>query len=62
MNWLQRAMHVLRDELKNIQVTVSSDYSPDLAEALVRGRLDGGLPARRADLRPGLRGGGPRSR
>ena len=40
MNWLPRAMHVLRDELKNIQITVSSDYSPDLAEALVRGRLD----------------------
>jgi LysR family transcriptional regulator, hca operon transcriptional activator len=40
MNWLPKAMHVLRDELKNIQVTVSSDYSPDLAEALVRGRLD----------------------
>jgi LysR family hca operon transcriptional activator len=40
MNWLPRAMHVLRDELKNIEVTVSSDYSPDLAEALVRGRLD----------------------
>src|SRR6476469_1041165 len=39
MNWLPRAMHVLRDELKNIQVTVSSDYSPDLAEALARGRL-----------------------
>jgi LysR family hca operon transcriptional activator len=40
MNWLPRAMHVLRDELKDIQVTISSDYSPDLAEALVRGRLD----------------------
>jgi LysR family transcriptional regulator, hca operon transcriptional activator len=40
MNWLPQAMHVLRDELKNIQVTVTSDYSPDLAEALVRGRLD----------------------
>jgi LysR family hca operon transcriptional activator len=40
MNWLPKAMHVLRDELKNIQVTVSSDYSPDLAEGLVRGRLD----------------------
>jgi LysR family hca operon transcriptional activator len=40
MNWLPRAMHVLRDELKNIQVTISSDYSPDLAEALVRGRID----------------------
>src|ERR1700752_2459609 len=40
MNWLSQAMHLLRDELKDIQVTVSSDYLPDLAEALVRGRLD----------------------
>jgi LysR family transcriptional regulator, hca operon transcriptional activator len=40
MNWLPRAMHVLRDQLKNIQVMVFSDYSPDLAEALTRGRLD----------------------
>ena len=34
IKWLPQAMHVLRDELKNIEVTVSSDYSPDLAEAL----------------------------
>src|SRR6266849_1134514 len=40
MNWLPQAMHVLRDELKNIDVTISSGYSPDLAEALARGRLD----------------------
>jgi LysR family hca operon transcriptional activator len=40
MEWLPRAMHVLRDELKNIEVTISSDYSPNLAEALARGRLD----------------------
>ena len=40
MTWLPRAMHVLRDELKNIEVTISSDYSPELAGALVRGRLD----------------------
>jgi LysR family hca operon transcriptional activator len=40
MNWLPRAMHVLRDELENIEVKVSSAYSPDLAEALARGRLD----------------------
>src|SRR3989441_701375 len=40
MNWLPPSMLVLRDELKNIQVTVSSDYSPDLAAALARGRLD----------------------
>jgi LysR family hca operon transcriptional activator len=40
VNWLPRVMHLLHDELKNIQVTVSSDYSPDLADALARGRLD----------------------
>jgi LysR family hca operon transcriptional activator len=40
MNWLPRAMHVLRDELENIEVKVVSAYSPDLAEALARGRLD----------------------
>jgi LysR family transcriptional regulator, hca operon transcriptional activator len=40
MNWLPRAMHLLRDDLKSIEVRVSSDYSPDLAEALLRGRLD----------------------
>jgi LysR family hca operon transcriptional activator len=40
MNWLPAVMRMLHDELKETQVTVSSDYSPDLAEALIRGRLD----------------------
>src|ERR1700686_451064 len=40
MIWLPKAMHALHDEIKSIQVTITSDYSPDLAEALVRGRLD----------------------
>src|SRR6266436_1290859 len=40
MNWLPQAMHVLRDQLQDIEVKVSSGYSPDLAEALARGRLD----------------------
>ena len=40
ITWLSRAMQVLRDELPNIDVTVSSSYSPDLADALARGRLD----------------------
>src|ERR1700733_15172013 len=40
MNWLPRAMQVLHGQLPNIQVVVSSDYSPDLAEALTRGRMD----------------------
>jgi LysR family hca operon transcriptional activator len=33
-------MQLVHDELCNIQVTVTSDYSPDLAEALARGQLD----------------------
>jgi LysR family hca operon transcriptional activator len=40
MTWLPRAMQVLRDELPNFDVTVSSHYSPDLADALARGKLD----------------------
>ncbi|HUB90600.1 MAG TPA: LysR family transcriptional regulator [Dyella sp.] len=40
MTWLPEAMHILRAELPNIDVTVSSDHSPDLADALVRGKLD----------------------
>ena len=40
MDWLPDAMRILRDELPNIQVTVSSQYSPDLAKDLVRGKLD----------------------
>src|SRR3984893_3434481 len=40
IDWLPDAMRVLRDELPNIDVTVSSNYSPDLADALMRGKLD----------------------
>src|ERR1700753_3858739 len=40
MDWLPEAMHILRDELPNIAVTVTSEYSPNLADALARGRLD----------------------
>ena len=40
MNWLPRAMTILNDELPTIEVTVTSQYSPQLAEGLVRGRLD----------------------
>src|ERR1700730_15012638 len=34
MSWLPEAMHILRGELPTVDVTVSSDYSPDLAEGL----------------------------
>ena len=40
MEWLPEAMGVLKDELPKVDVTVSSQYSPDLAEALSRGKLD----------------------
>jgi LysR family hca operon transcriptional activator len=40
MNWLPQAMRLVHAELQNIHVTVTSAYSPDLAEALARGQLD----------------------
>ncbi len=41
IDWLPEVMRVLRDELPNIDVTVSSQSSSrDLGDALMRGRLD----------------------
>jgi LysR family hca operon transcriptional activator len=40
MDWLPEVMRMLRDELPNIEVSVSSQYSPDLAQDLMRGKLD----------------------
>jgi LysR family hca operon transcriptional activator len=40
MDWLPEAMNILRNELPSIDVTVSSDYSPRLADGLMRGKLD----------------------
>jgi ketosteroid isomerase-like protein len=40
MDWLPETMRILRDELPNIEVSVTSQYSPDLAQALLRGKLD----------------------
>ena len=40
MDWLPEAMRILHDELPNMDVTVSSKYSPQLADALTRGKLD----------------------
>ena len=40
MDWLPEAMRILRDELPNLEISISSQYSPDLAQALLRGKLD----------------------
>ena len=40
MDWLPKAMRILHRELAAIEVTITSQYSPELAEALTRGKLD----------------------
>lgn len=40
VEWLAEAMRVLRDELPNVDVIISSDTSPQLAAALLRGKID----------------------
>src|SRR5260221_6476203 len=40
VEWLPRATNILRDELLNIEIRVSSDHSTMLADELLRGRLD----------------------
>jgi LysR family transcriptional regulator, hca operon transcriptional activator len=40
VDWLADAMDILKDQLPTIDVTVSSDHSPRLADALSRGKLD----------------------
>ena len=52
MDLLPKAKRILQDELPNIELKLSSDYSPRLAEALVKGRLDA------AFLRPEPHAGG----
>ncbi len=50
MDWLPGAMRILHDELPATDVTVSSNYSPELADALMRGRLDAAFMRREAGL------------
>lgn len=40
VTWLAQASRVLASDLQNIEMTVSSEHSPDLAEGLSGGRLD----------------------
>ena len=40
LTWMPEALQILRDELPNIDVMISSQYSPQLANALVKGTVD----------------------
>ena len=51
--WLPEVMRVLHDELPNIDVSLASQSSPELAGALMRGKIDVAF-LRREDQAPGL--------
>src|SRR6202142_3325418 len=40
LTWIPEALRILRDELPNIDVMISSQYSPLLAEGLSKGKID----------------------
>jgi LysR family hca operon transcriptional activator len=40
LTWMPEALRILRDELPNIDVMISSQYSPLLANALLKGTID----------------------
>jgi LysR family transcriptional regulator, hca operon transcriptional activator len=40
LTWMPEALQILHDELPNINVMISSQYSPQLASALVKGTVD----------------------
>jgi LysR family hca operon transcriptional activator len=40
LTWMPEALRILRDELPNIDVMISSQYSPQLASALLKGTVD----------------------
>jgi LysR family hca operon transcriptional activator len=40
LKWMPEALQILHDELPNIDVMISSQYSPQLASALVKGTVD----------------------
>ncbi len=50
LTWMPEALRILRDELPNIDVMISSQYSPLLANALVKGTLDAALLRRERGL------------
>ena len=50
LTWMPEALRILRDELPNIDVMISSQYSPQLAGALVNGTIDAAFLRRERGL------------
>jgi LysR family transcriptional regulator, hca operon transcriptional activator len=40
LTWMPEALRILRDELPNIDVMISSQYSPRLADSISKGKID----------------------
>src|SRR5713101_3474003 len=40
LTWMPEALQILRDELPNIDVMISSQYSPLLADGISKGKID----------------------
>jgi LysR family transcriptional regulator, hca operon transcriptional activator len=53
IEWLPETLAILRDKLQNTEITVSSQTSPELAAALLRGRIDVAFMRREGQV-PGL--------
>src|SRR6266851_1281695 len=53
LTWMPEALRILRDELPNIDVMISSQYSPLLASALAKGTVDAAVLRREKGV-PGL--------
>ena len=53
LTWMPEALQVLRDELPNVDVVISSNYSPHLADALTKGKVDAAF-LRREESAPEL--------
>jgi LysR family transcriptional regulator, hca operon transcriptional activator len=53
LTWMPEALRILRDELPNIDVMISSQYSPQLADDLTKGKIDAAFLRREKGV-PGL--------
>ena len=53
LTWMPEALQILRDELPNIDVMISSQYSPLLADGLSKGKIDAAFLRREKGV-PGL--------
>src|SRR6202795_1961708 len=50
LTWMPEALRILRDELPNIDVMISSQYSPQLADAILKGNVDAAFLRREQGL------------